>query len=419
MMSKGDGIWQYAPGKWAFAVRLETSRGRRLLKRGGFRRMTDARDAREDVLALVRLVKDTDPRRQTLGDLIFACQVRDGRLALPDLEETRRRVGARVDVAGPAMTTGEWLDRWLDGRRRIEETTRAGHAGCIRRDLRPHLGDVPLDELTADHIDAMLREIEARGISPASLHQVFAVLRAALNTAVKRRLIPFNPCVQVELPSVPPKEAAYLEPDEVVRLLQAVEGDRDAIVFRVALLAGLRPAEVCALRWHDADLKTGRLHVWQQFVYLDRRWVLTDLKNKRSRDVFLDAETLAALRRHRAQQIEERLRLAALGAYEDGDWMFAHEDGSPPNRKWLSYRFKPVAQQVGVQGDVRGLHAARHTSATLDLAAGTDVKVTSKRLGHARTGITQDTYQHVIDRLQDQAAEGRAALLTHPTVGSR
>ena len=36
-------------------------------------------------------------------------------------------------------------------------------------------------------------------------------------------------------------------------------------------------------------------------------------------------------------------------------------------------------------------------------------------MGHARTGITQDTYQHVIDRLQDQAAEGRAALLAHPT----
>jgi integrase len=373
--------------------------------------MTDARDARDAVLALVRLVKETDPRRQQLGDLIFGCQVRDGRLDLPNYEETRRRVGARVDVAGPAMTAGEWLDRWLDGRRRIEETTRAGHAGCIRRDLRPHLGDVPLDELTADHIDAMLREIEARGISPASLHQVFAVLRAALNTAVKRRLIPFNPCTQVELPSAPTREAAFLEPDEVVRLLEAAEGDRDGIAFRVALLTGLRPGEVCGLKWEDVDWQVGRLHVRRQFVYLDRKWVLKDLKNKRSRYVSLDAGTLAALRRHRAQQNEEKLKLSALGAYQDDGWVFAHEDGTPTNRKWLSWRFKQFAQQVGVRQEVRGLHAARHTSATLDLVAGTDVQATQRRLGHARTNITMDTYRHVIERLQDQAAEGRAALL--------
>jgi integrase len=307
------------------------------------------------------------------------------------------------------MTVGEWLDRWLDGRRRIEETTRQGHAGYIRRDLRPHLGDVPLEDLTADHIDAMLTAVLDRGVSPASLQQVFAVLRAALNTAVKRRLIPFNPCGQVELPSVPPKEAAFLEPDEVVRLLAAAEGDRDAITFRVALLGGLRVGEVCALRWQDVDWRAGRLHVRQQFVYVDRRWVLKDLKNKRSRHVGLDDVTMVLLRRHQARQAEERL--AAHGAYEDGGWVFAKEDGSPPNRKWLSYRFKQLARQVGVRQEVRGLHAARHTSATFDLLAGTDVQVTQRRLGHARPNITMDTYRHVIERLQDQAAEGRAALL--------
>jgi integrase len=44
-----------------------------------------------------------------------------------------------------------------------------------------------------------------------------------------------------------------------------------------------------------------------------------------------------------------------------------------------------------------------------------DVKIVSTRLGHARTAITQDTYQHVLDGLQEQAAERRAALLVHPT----
>jgi integrase len=418
MAKQGDGVWSYQTARakrWAFALRIETSTGRRLLKRGGFLLAKDAQGAKQDVEDLVRLVKKpTDPRRAKLGDLIFACRVRDGRLDLPDYKETERRIGARVDLSAPSMSTGDYLDRWLDGRRRIEETTRQGHAGCIQRDLRPHLGDVPLDELTADHIDAMLTAILDRGVSPASLHQVFGVLRAALNKAVKDRLIPFNPCAQVELPYVTPKEAAFLEPEEVVRLLAAVEGDRDAVTFRVALLGGMRPGEVCGLRWEDVDWRANRLHVRMQFVHLNGEWVLKGLKGKRSRYVDLDAGTMAELRRHRAQQNEERLRLSALGVYQDGNFVFTHEDGTPTNRKSLSYRFKVVAQQVGVRAEVRGLHAARHTSATLDLIAGIDVQVTQKRLGHARTSITQDVYRHVIERLQDQAAEGRAALLSHP-----
>jgi integrase len=143
------------------------------------------------------------------------------------------------------------------------------------------------------------------------------------------------------------------------------------------------------------------------------------LKNKRSRYVALDVETMAALKAHRARQNEERLKLAALGVYEDGNFVFTHEDGTPTNRKWLSWKFKLLAQQVGVRAEVRGLHAARHTSATLDLVAGVDVQATSKRLGHARANITMDTYRHVLDQLQEQAAEGRAALLAPPGTGTR
>jgi integrase len=164
------------------------------------------------------------------------------------------------------------------------------------------------------------------------------------------------------------------------------------------------------------DWRAGRLHVHNQFVYLNREWVMKGLKNKRSRYVALDAETMAALRRHQVGQEKERRWLNQHDAYREGNFVFAHEDGTPTNRKWLSWRFKQLAQQVGVRAEVRGLHAARHTSATLDLVAGVDVQATSKRLGHARTNITQDVYRHVIEQLQDQAAEGRAALLVPLTV---
>jgi integrase len=55
------------------------------------------------------------------------------------------------------------------------------------------------------------------------------------------------------------------------------------------------------------------------------------------------------------------------------------------------------------------LHA-RHTPASLALAAGINPKVVSERLGHATVSITLDTCSHAIPALQEEAAERIAGL---------
>jgi integrase len=237
------------------------------------------------------------------------------------------------------------------------------------------------------------------------------VLSAALNLAVEYKHIAVSP--KVKRLKVTGREVASLELQEAVKLLEAAEDEQDAVAFRVALLGGMRPAEICGLRWSDVDWENRRLHVRQQLVYLpDRGWHLADLKTDtkqgRQRWVGLDPGTLAALREHRTRQ--QKNRLAASTAYEDRDLVFARADGSFVTRKTLSWRFKQLAEQVGIAG-VRGLHAARHTSAVLDLRAGTDIKVVSSRMGHSKVATTWDTYMKTPQDLEDEAAVRRAGLL--------
>jgi hypothetical protein len=58
------------------------------------------------------------------------------------------------------------------------------------------------------------------------------------------------------------------------------------------------------------------------------------------------------------------------------------------------------------------LHDLRHTAATLALAAGVHPKVVQERLGHANIAITLDTYSHVVEGLQEDAAARVAVALT-------
>ncbi len=57
------------------------------------------------------------------------------------------------------------------------------------------------------------------------------------------------------------------------------------------------------------------------------------------------------------------------------------------------------------------LHDLRHTWATLALEAGVDVAVVSKRLGHSSPVVTWQTYQHVRQGMQTDAAERVAGLI--------
>jgi integrase len=57
------------------------------------------------------------------------------------------------------------------------------------------------------------------------------------------------------------------------------------------------------------------------------------------------------------------------------------------------------------------LHHLRHVSASLQLSAGVDIAVVSKRMGHSNIDLTSDTYGHLVGKAGKLAAEAAAALV--------
>jgi integrase len=82
---------------------------------------------------------------------------------------------------------------------------------------------------------------------------------AALNAAVKQRKFSYNPCVGVELEPGERTEARRWTAAEAARFIAAVSDDPMGLMFRIAILAGVRRGELVGLRWTGADLDRGVL----------------------------------------------------------------------------------------------------------------------------------------------------------------
>jgi integrase len=401
----GKKVWvggRHGSGGWA--ARIPTSKGTRLIKRFGFTTTAAIDESARHAGQLLELAGADPLARAKIGDLITA--TRRGQ-PLPSVEDVRRRLGLGLDPGQPGMTAGEWMESWLAGKSRTRKaSTVRSYEYHIRVYIAPVIGDVPLERVSTSHVEAVLAGVAG---SAATRHRVLATLRAALNTAMKRRLITWNPANGIELEPENPPEAKRWTPAEAARFIAHVSDDPLGLAYRVMVLRGLRRAELTGLRWSGADLDRGVLTVKRTIVQLGGRLVEEATAKSRAGDrlVFLDAETARLLREHRKAQLAARL--AAGEAWQDNDLIFCKPDGRPWLPDHVSKKFKRLAAKAGVPV-ITLHHGGRHTGNSLMRDAGVDQELRMREVGHAGREIN-DRYTHTLIEAHLAAAEQTAALV--------
>ena len=317
-----------------------------------------------------------------------------------------------TDVSVHTLTVGKYLENWLAGKHALKPKTVSLYRDLIRLYLEPHLGGVRLLELRAQHLDTLYASISIgrRGapLSPATIRRVHAVLRSALASAVKRRLIPYNPAEHIELAAENPRRPKPWTPAQCITFLRAIEGDRLAVLYDLMLVTGLRRGEAIGLRWEDVDMDGEALFIVQQITEVHGKAVVGTPKTKRgARVIPIDEQTVTRLVEHRVIQEQER---ALWGAdWKDSGLVFTREDGSGIRPEYATRHFQKLAARFGLP--VIRLHDLRHTNASLALSAGVAMKVVSERLGHSQTSITADLYTHVHQAVGRDAARQIAGVL--------
>jgi integrase len=324
------------------------------------------------------------------------------------LLEAQRR-GQLVTTGG--MTVGEWFAVYLDqvAKPGLRPRTFDRYSSDIYGHILPAIGRHRLDKLRPAHLAALYNAKAAEGLSPGSLRHIHAVIRRALNVAVRWQVLGTNPAVLVDAPQARPHEVVPLSADEARRLIQAAQGDRMQARWLVGLALGLRQGEALGLWWEDIDLTTGLLRVRRA---LQRQrgdgLVFTDPKTQRSkRTLPLPAPLLTALRDHQQQQAKEQITAGPL--WRGSPCVFTTPVGTPIDPRNDYREFKKLLARAELPS-VR-LHDLRHTAASLLLAQSVPARVVMEILGHSAIALTMNTYSHVAPEVSREAAERMARLL--------
>jgi integrase len=178
----------------------------------------------------------------------------------------------------------------------------------------------------------------------------------------------------------------------------------------LALTSGARIGELLALRWSDLDLESGTLRIERTRSAAKDGPTFTTPKGGKARHAHLTPRALEALRRHRASQNEERLKVGR--AWEDSNLIFPTRTGGVMRPSTLTDdHFKPLLERAGLPRSVR-FHDLRHTAATLLLSRGVDVVSVQRLLGHASAAMTLSVYAHYMPSMGEATAAAMEVALS-------
>jgi integrase len=316
------------------------------------------------------------------------------------LREARANSDQGLVFDAESLKVGEYLDRWLSDsvRDTVRQRTYERYESIVRVHIKPAFGRLKLKALTSNHVRGLYRRKLDSGLAARTVRYIHTTLHKALREAVSDGLLPRNVTDAMKSPKPGKPEIRPLSPDQARKLIAAAgeAGDRFEALYVLALHCGLREGELLGLKWADVDLSGEAATVQVRRTLSETRTghKFEKPKNGKGRSLRCSHKATEALKRHRARQGEERLRLGSL--WQDNDLVFPTTTGTTMSgTNLLGRHFKPLLKRAELPA-IR-LHDLRHTCATILLMAGKHPKYVQELLGHASISITLDTYSHVID----------------------
>ena len=285
----------------------------------------------------------------------------------------------------------------------------------------PMLGHFKLKDIKPIHIQRFVNALEERTthldgkerkLTPSTIRRYYTMVQSVLHSAYKLGLIGTNPADsdRITLPKIAEQTTEIFTQEETAVLLDKLEDEplQFKLLIHLALNTGCRRGELVGLKWSDINFNTGVLTVSRSNYKLtgEKEIKSKPTKTGKSRTIILPPYMLKMLRLYRTEQMKTRLLIG--DKWQGDEWVFIQADGKPMYPTTPTLQFSRFLKRSGLEH--RKFHALRHTSATLLLSNGTNIKNVASRLGHAQLKTT-NRYVHAVEEADRHAANTLETIL--------
>lgn len=329
-----------------------------------------------------------------------------------------------ADAVGVAvertMTFGAFLEtQWIpflyskvaeDG----SPATPATHERRLRKHVLPYpIAQVPCWEMDCLKMDQWMKALRNAHpeLKEQTLLSILNTVRTPCRQAVAWKLMPQDPLMGM---ANKPHPRAYQEHDidlaEANQLMGAFWEHPVGLPLALVLAVGLRPGEVCALRWRDFDFDAMTLRVTRNVTTGGRGAKPTECRAKSegsSGVVPIPQQLMPLVRRYRLSRMETNL------AFGNPDALLVMSPGGTlRDPSDLSEIFQEIRISLGLP--YMRLYALRHATANLALDAGVGIYDVSKMMRHSRIATTTRFYTNDSKGRRRAAADAVGDMLLPP-----
>lgn len=290
---------------------------------------------------------------------------------------------------GPSTTVGRLLLDYLASLERLGRapSTLETYGAHMKNHIRPELGSIRLDRLTAHDVDRFLSKLDEQGLAPGTIRLIYNVLSGALTQAVDWGWLQANPAKKARLRKLETAQKRHLTTAQLRALYDGALADDDmdmATMIALATYSGCRRGELAGLRWADLNIERQTLAVERSLGpgLGGQRQGLP--KSGKQRCVHIGSEGVDMLLLYKSAKAEQ------LGWEPDG-WMLSYDGGTTPLRaKSMTEYFGRLAKRLGINAT---LHTLRHWRGTEMHRQGIDIPTTAAELGNT-TAVLAQNYLH-------------------------
>ncbi|GAA4009547.1 site-specific integrase [Allokutzneria multivorans] len=310
-------------------------------------------------------------------------------------------VAKDIHVAPSPTTVNEILNEWLDFEaRNIEESTLQNYVDAVKP-VRALYGEQPAQSLTEKHVERLIdwmwtsgrtrNQGLGPGLSCRTIDLTLGRLRQALKYAQRKERVHRNAAEYVSIPRQYRKEEKARKGKRQcwntaeIRLFITLARCRRLFAIFLLSLMGLRPAEVCGLRWDEhIDFEKLLLYVGSNTRTLSGTKIIEkDAKTRAGvRALPLPRFIAKALMELKRRQRAEMLK--AGDAYVYTGYVLVDELGQPQRPDWLRRRAQWAMKSAKLR-KVR-LYDCRHACLTYLASRGVPDWVLAAWAGHADGG---------------------------------